>query len=123
MLERLNRMSLQWWFGHALILVMAVGVVGVAALLTPSYDAVSLYGGDVPVLCGWRRLTGWPCLGCGLTRSFAFMAHGRLADAFRMHPLGPLLFMGVAAQIPWRSFILWRGPRAADGAAAPSPSP
>ena len=109
MLERLNRMTLTWWFGHALLLGLSIAVILAAALLTPSFEAVSFFGSEVPVLCGWRRMTGWPCLGCGLTRSFTFMAHGRVFDAFQVNLLGPLLFALVASQIPWRAVILWRG--------------
>ncbi len=47
--------------------------------------------------CLFRRLTGLPCLLCGMTRSFAATSHGRWEEAFRMHLLGPPLFMLVAA--------------------------
>ena len=47
-----------------------------------------------PVLCVFRRATGQPCPSCGLTRSWNATAHGRLADGFRMHPLGPPAFVG-----------------------------
>ena len=42
--------------------------------------------------CLFHRLTGLPCLLCGMTRSLAATAHGHLAEAFRMHLLGPPLF-------------------------------
>lgn len=109
MLERLNRITLTWWFGHALIFAMSVAVVVAAAVLTPSAEVVSFFGSDVPVLCGWRQMTGLPCAGCGLTRSFTFMAHGRIAEAFSMNYLGPFLFALVASQIPWRAYALYKG--------------
>ncbi len=43
--------------------------------------------------CLFYRITGIPCLTCGLTRSFSFTAHGDLANAFRLHLLGPPLFL------------------------------
>jgi hypothetical protein len=79
--------------------------VAAALVLTPGPDVVSLFGHDIPIVCGFRRLTGWPCPGCGLTRSFVFAAHGRIGAAFQAHFLGPLLFGVVASQVPWR---LWR---------------
>jgi hypothetical protein len=38
--------------------------------------------------CALRQMTGWPCPACGLTRAAEHFAHGRLSDAFAMHPLG-----------------------------------
>jgi hypothetical protein len=43
--------------------------------------------------CLFHRVTGLPCLLCGMTRSLAATAHGRLEEAFRMHLLGPPLFL------------------------------
>ena len=47
--------------------------------------------------CLFHRITGLPCLFCGMTRSFAATAGGRWEEAFRMHLLGPPLFVLVAA--------------------------
>ena len=44
-----------------------------------------------PVVCPVRHVTGRPCPGCGLTRSFVRTAHGDLPGAARAHPAGPLL--------------------------------
>ncbi len=74
-------------------------------ILEPSVGAVSLFGHRIPTLCMFRLLTGHRCPGCGLTRSFTFMGHGRVAEAFHLHVLGPALYVLVAAQIPYR---LWR---------------
>ncbi|MEN0062934.1 MAG: DUF2752 domain-containing protein [Myxococcota bacterium] len=89
----------RWWVlgGSALILVLAF-------TLTPSNEVVTLFGYDVPVLCTFRLITGYSCPGCGLTRSFSFLAHGHVAEAFQMNPLGPLLFLAVLAQLPWQIY-------------------
>lgn len=47
--------------------------------------------------CLFHRITGIPCLLCGMTRSFAATAHGRLGEAFRLHLLGPPFFFLVLA--------------------------
>jgi hypothetical protein len=73
---------------------------------------VSLFGFEVPLLCSFRRMTGYNCPGCGMTRSFAFMAHGHVIEAFRMNAIGPLFFAFLASQVPWRIWRLWRGPPA-----------
>ncbi len=43
--------------------------------------------------CLFHRVTGIPCLLCGMTRSFAAAAHGHLLEAFRLHLLGPPFFI------------------------------
>jgi len=43
--------------------------------------------------CRFQAVTHIPCPGCGLTTSFAAMAHGHPLDAFAAHPMGPALFL------------------------------
>lgn len=93
---------------HRSVLLLTTGILLAAVLMSPASEAVRLFGYEVPVLCGWRRLTGEACPGCGMTRSFTFMAHGLFLEAFRVHPAGPLAFLLVATQPPWRVFQLWR---------------
>lgn len=98
-----------WWFGDALLFVICGAVLAMAAILTPSPDVVSLFGVDVPILCTYRSLFGMPCPGCGMTRSFSFMAHGLLIDAFAVNKLGPFVFLLVASQVPYRAYTLGMG--------------
>lgn len=93
---------------HRSVLVLTVGMLVAAVFLSPASEAVSLFGFEVPVLCGWRRLTGEACPGCGMTRAFSFMAHGHVVEAFRVNPAGPLVFLLVLTQPPWRLWQLWR---------------
>jgi hypothetical protein len=48
--------------------------------------------GTISPGCLMHRLTGIPCLLCGMTRSLAATAHGQLIDGFRFHLLGPPFF-------------------------------
>lgn len=46
--------------------------------------------------CTLREATGWPCLGCGLTRAADRMSHFNVAGAWDANPLGTIaagLFM------------------------------
>jgi hypothetical protein len=61
--------------------------------------------GRLPSTCAFRRLTGLPCPGCGLTRSWALTAHGRLRGAVDRHPFGPPTY---AAAL----LVVLHGPRA-----------
>lgn len=56
----------------------------------------------VSIPCLFNKITGLPCLTCGLTRSFSLTAHGQFKAAFEMHLLGPLLFaltLGLSAYL------------------------
>ncbi len=46
----------------------------------------------LPSVCLFYHLTGQPCPGCGLTRSFVSLGHGDWHDALRWHPLGPAIY-------------------------------
>lgn len=48
-------------------------------------------------VCVFRNLLDFPCPGCGLTRAMSHLAHGSVARAFELHPLGPLLGLEAAA--------------------------
>ena len=89
-------------------------------VLTPSSEAVSLFGWEVPPLCIFSAVFGLDCFGCGLTRSFTYVGHGQLSEALQLHKLGPIVYLLVFAQLPLRSFRLWRtrhriGTGAAEG--------
>ena len=47
-------------------------------------------GAGVP-LCVFRYLTGLPCPGCGLTRSFSCILHGDFSRGYDYHPFGYVL--------------------------------
>ena len=47
------------------------------------------------VSCPILVRTGYPCPGCGLTRSINAIWHGNLLESIYLHPLGLPLFLGV----------------------------
>lgn len=57
------------------------------------YPYLESFLGRVTPGCLFHRVTGLPCLLCGMTRSLAATAHGRITEAFRLHLLGPPLFV------------------------------
>ncbi|MBN1289040.1 MAG: DUF2752 domain-containing protein [Actinobacteria bacterium] len=72
--------------GSLLLLVMIVLVLSFALPYLKSH------GAWVSIPCWFHKITGIPCLACGLTRSFVLTAHGQWSSALEMHLLGPALF-------------------------------
>jgi hypothetical protein len=72
-----------------LLLLAPAGVLLMAVLLPVGWRS------PVP-LCLFKALTGLECPGCGMTRAFLLIGHGRLGEAFAMHPAGLPAFLIVA---------------------------
>jgi hypothetical protein len=66
----------------------AMGVIGLCGLLAARFVPIARW---VPFWgCGFRRVTGIPCPGCGLTRVADRFAHFHWVGAFKANPLGSL---------------------------------
>ena len=50
----------------------------------------------MPSVCVFYEVTGLPCPGCGLTRSFVCLEHGQIMQAFQWNLLGPPLWLEFA---------------------------
>ena len=68
------------------------GVFAASALLPLPCGAGGQIG-HLPSICLFYHLTGLPCPGCGLTRSFVCLGHGHFWEALHWHPLGPAIFL------------------------------
>lgn len=72
-----------------LLLLVPAAVIAAAAALPVGWSA------PLP-LCLVKGVTGLDCPGCGMTRAFLLIGHGRLGDAFAMHPASLAAFVIVA---------------------------
>ena len=68
-------------------------------------------GREGNTLCVLRHLTGLPCLTCGMTRSFCAISRGRFVEAFEHHPLGPVVYVALAAAMFRSGWIAATGRR------------
>jgi hypothetical protein len=96
---------------HAWLLAASVAVLAVAvACNVEGESAVTVRGLNVPMppTCMWNRLTGYPCAGCGMTRSFVALAAGDVERAWHFNPAGLLLFAAMIFQYPYRICQIWR---------------
>lgn len=71
---------------HLWLIGMLSGVF-LASFLLP------LLGGTDLRICPFYLITGYPCPGCGMGRSFCALSRGDLVQAFRAHMLGPLFYL------------------------------
>jgi hypothetical protein len=83
----------------------AAGLAALAAAFAASPARIE--GG--PVVCPFRLATGLPCPGCGLTRSWVYIAHGDFGDAARANPFGYLTMAAAVAIIGLTITALVRG--------------
>lgn len=81
----------------ALVFVPCAVVIGLAAWLTPDPAGYGTHQQLGLPACSFLWRTGYPCPSCGMTSSFAAMAHGRFLEALRDHPFGPVGVLVLAA--------------------------
>ena len=108
---------------HREVLGVALAVVVLSCMLEVHSDQrVALrFLPDYPLpeTCMSRRLFRIECPGCGLTRSFVYLAHGEWVACWHAHRVGWLLALTVVFQVPYRIFALATGSPAPLGKSAP----
>ena len=90
---------------HLFILLICLGILWLSFALQLKGDVqvvTPTVGWTLPSICAFRNLFGLDCPGCGLTRSFISFAQGDWNASFQFHPLGWMMFLFVAMQIPFR---------------------
>jgi hypothetical protein len=81
--------------------ISLVGLVVARVWPVPSVD------GGQPT-CILRILTGMPCPGCGMTRSWVHLAHGDVATAFEYNLFGPIGMAAAAGLVVYTAVSLVR---------------
>lgn len=84
-----------------LALISLVGLIVARVWPVPSVDS------GEPT-CILRILTGLPCPGCGMTRSWVHLAHGDVAAAFEYNLFGPLAMATAAGLVVYTAVALVR---------------
>jgi hypothetical protein len=90
---------------HATYLLLAICVLGLARLLTVNardHVVVPVLNLQLPETCASRQIVGYPCPGCGLTRGFIAVLHGRWRQAWHYNPGVYIVALLVVGQIPYR---------------------
>jgi hypothetical protein len=74
-----------------------LGIVGALLTLTIPYFIMLQNEGEhietQQSLCPFKLLTGFPCPGCGITKSLIFLYEGDLTKSLYYHLFGPITFL------------------------------
>lgn len=95
---------------HAIFLAISTGVILMSFLMrSEGPKSVYLPGSKIPLpeSCASRRITGYDCPGCGLTRSFISISHGQFQRAWEFNATSFVLYPFCAIQIPWSLLQLY----------------
>jgi len=60
---------------------------------------------NYPVVCVHEKITGEPCVSCGLSHSFSLIVRGRIAEAQQYNIYGLRVFLFFAAQLAMRIYF------------------
>jgi hypothetical protein len=84
---------------YLLINLILTGVIllvfAYSGIFSPSKD-------NYPVVCIHEKLTGEPCVSCGLSHSFSLILRGRISEAYNWNVYGLRVFIFFAAQLLMR---------------------
>lgn len=98
-----ERQRLGGWWRCGLIVAAAVlaAVLGVARWLEPDPRGLGTHEQLGLPPCLFLRVTGKPCMSCGMTTAFAWVTRGRLDHAVQTHLGGAALAVLSLALVPW----------------------
>lgn len=96
---------------HGAVLALAAAVVLMAAMLEVSTSNRVVFrclpNLPLPQTCMSQTVLGRECPGCGLTRSFVYLARGDWQASLASHRMGWLLMATAVLQLPYRLWALW----------------
>jgi hypothetical protein len=95
---------------HLYLFLLVFSVLAISFIIQPiGQDFNKLYiaapSGHklvLPPTCMSKTMFGISCPGCGLTRSFVAIAHGNFESALELNPFGPVFFLLLLLQLPYR---------------------
>jgi Protein of unknown function (DUF2752) len=83
-------------------LIINIFFAGVILLIFAYSGFFSPEKDNYPVTCLHEKLTGQPCVSCGLSHSFSLIVRGRIEEAYNWNRYGIRIFLFFAAQLVLR---------------------
>ncbi|MDP4221847.1 MAG: DUF2752 domain-containing protein [Bacteroidota bacterium] len=84
---------------YLLINFVLAGVIVLIFLYSGIFSPVK---DNYPVVCIHEKLTGKPCISCGLSHSFSLVVRGRISEAHKWNVYGLRVFLFFALQLALR---------------------
>lgn len=88
--------------GNEPYLIINIIFAGVILLIFAYSGFFSPVKDNYPVTCIHEKLTGEPCVSCGLSHSFSLIVRGKVAEAYQWNHYGLRIFLFFAAQLIMR---------------------
>jgi len=79
-------------------LIINIFFAGVILLIIAYSGIFSPEKGNYPVACIHEKITGEPCVSCGLSHSFSLIVRGRIDEAYQWNLNGMRVFLFFASQ-------------------------
>jgi len=83
-------------------LIINIIFAGVILLIFAYSGIFSPERDNYPVVCIHEKLTGQPCVSCGLSHSFSLIVRGRISEAYRWNIYAMRVFLFFASQLVLR---------------------
>lgn len=94
---------------HVSVPLLKVFAGGWFPLLCIALWAFAPYADESWIICPFRRTTGIPCPSCGMTRAIGWLLRGEVSRSLHYHPLGGVVFGGLAGGWIYGIGVVFRG--------------
>lgn len=89
-------------FAREPYLLVNIILIGVLVLIFAYSGFFSSVKDNYPVVCLHEKLTGEPCISCGLSHSFSLILRGKIGEALSWNIYGLRIFLFFALQLVMR---------------------
>jgi hypothetical protein len=80
-------------------LIISTIFAGVILLIFAYSGIFSPVKDNYPVMCIHEKITGLPCVSCGLSHSFSLIVRGKITEAYQWNQYAMRIFLFFAAQL------------------------
>jgi len=89
-------------FSNEPYLIINIIFAGVILMIIAYSGIFSPEKDNYPVVCIHEKLTGEPCVSCGLSHSFSLIIRGKITEAYKWNIYGLRIFLFFALQLVMR---------------------